>query len=208
MAGFPVDPESSKAIIASGNYVCTEEASTGNYSAPWFLMYVILQVFAIVSMLSEFGSVFYRPKNKKLHAAQARKIFFSSCRGSFYTARPLEPVVRGELLAAVLLRTVCAVRSSAAPTTRGISGPARPVLPARRTHRPRKSQPQPQPSRHDPSPEGIVGGIHVLRQYGKPEERRGVIQNDEDRPRRPHPPLLELFPGPAPARTAPITSSS
>ncbi|KAJ7699374.1 P-loop containing nucleoside triphosphate hydrolase protein [Mycena rosella] len=58
MAEFPVDPELSKAIIASENYLCTEEVLT------------------IVSMLSESGSVFYRPKDKKLHADQARKNFF------------------------------------------------------------------------------------------------------------------------------------
>ncbi|KAJ7730673.1 P-loop containing nucleoside triphosphate hydrolase protein [Mycena maculata] len=58
MAEFPVDPELSKAIISSEKYSCTEE------------------VLAIVSMLSESGSIFYRPKDKKLHADQARKNFF------------------------------------------------------------------------------------------------------------------------------------
>ncbi|KAJ7456965.1 P-loop containing nucleoside triphosphate hydrolase protein [Mycena latifolia] len=58
MAEFPVDPELSKAIIASEKYSCTEEVLT------------------IVSMLSESGSIFYRPKDKKLHADQARKNFF------------------------------------------------------------------------------------------------------------------------------------
>ncbi|KAJ7938429.1 P-loop containing nucleoside triphosphate hydrolase protein [Mycena leptocephala] len=58
MAEFPVDPELSKAIISSEKYSCTEEVLT------------------IVSMLSESGSIFYRPKDKKLHADQARKNFF------------------------------------------------------------------------------------------------------------------------------------
>ncbi|KAJ7042912.1 P-loop containing nucleoside triphosphate hydrolase protein [Mycena alexandri] len=58
MAEFPVDPELSKAIISSEKYSCTAEVLT------------------IVSMLSESGSTFSRPKDKKLHADQARKNFF------------------------------------------------------------------------------------------------------------------------------------
>ena len=57
MAEFPVDPMLSKAIIASENYSCTDEVLT------------------IISMLSESGSIFYRPKDKKLHADQARQNF-------------------------------------------------------------------------------------------------------------------------------------
>ncbi|CAK5284405.1 unnamed protein product, partial [Mycena citricolor] len=57
MAEFPVDPMLSKAIIASEQYVCTDEVLT------------------IISMLSESGSLFYRPKDKKLHADQARQNF-------------------------------------------------------------------------------------------------------------------------------------
>lgn len=48
MAEFPMDPALSKAILASEKYHCTEEVLT------------------IVSMLSESGSLFYRPKQKKL----------------------------------------------------------------------------------------------------------------------------------------------
>ncbi|KAF8192739.1 mRNA splicing factor RNA helicase [Mycena galopus ATCC 62051] len=58
MAEFPVEPELSKAIIASEEYGCTDEVLT------------------IVAMLSESGSLFYCPKDKKLHADQARKTFF------------------------------------------------------------------------------------------------------------------------------------
>ncbi|KAJ6504155.1 P-loop containing nucleoside triphosphate hydrolase protein [Mycena vitilis] len=58
MAEFPVDPELSRAIIASEKYMCTGEVLT------------------IVSMLTEAGSMFYRPKDKKIHADQARKNFF------------------------------------------------------------------------------------------------------------------------------------
>ncbi|KAF7291664.1 Pre-mRNA splicing factor [Mycena chlorophos] len=57
MAEFPVDPMLSKAIISSEQYVCTDEVLT------------------IISMLSESGSLFYRPKDKKLHADQARQNF-------------------------------------------------------------------------------------------------------------------------------------
>ncbi|KAL5524511.1 hypothetical protein ACEPAF_9651 [Sanghuangporus sanghuang] len=57
MAEFPVDPMLSKAIIASENYSCTDEVLT------------------IIAMLSESGSIFYRPKDKKLHADQARQNF-------------------------------------------------------------------------------------------------------------------------------------
>ncbi|THH11649.1 hypothetical protein EW145_g518 [Phellinidium pouzarii] len=57
MAEFPVDPMLSKAIIESENYSCTDEVLT------------------IIAMLSESGSIFYRPKDKKLHADQARQNF-------------------------------------------------------------------------------------------------------------------------------------
>jgi pre-mRNA-splicing factor ATP-dependent RNA helicase DHX16 len=57
MAEFPVDPMLSKAIIASEDYSCTDEILT------------------IVSMLSESSTLFYRPKDKKLHADQARQNF-------------------------------------------------------------------------------------------------------------------------------------
>ncbi|ETW81541.1 hypothetical protein HETIRDRAFT_383895 [Heterobasidion irregulare TC 32-1] len=60
MAEFPVDPMLSKSIIASENYSCTDEVLT------------------IISMLSESSSLFYRPKDKKLHADQARQNFVRS----------------------------------------------------------------------------------------------------------------------------------
>lgn len=60
MAEFPVDPMLSKAIIASEKYQCTDEVLT------------------IISMLSESSSLFYRPKDKKLHADQARQNFVRS----------------------------------------------------------------------------------------------------------------------------------
>lgn len=58
MAEFPVDPMISKAILASEQYHCTEEVLT------------------MVSMLAESGSLFFRPKDKKLHADRARQTFF------------------------------------------------------------------------------------------------------------------------------------
>ncbi|QRV92171.1 Helicase associated domain (HA2) [Ceratobasidium sp. AG-Ba] len=60
MAEFPVDPMLSKTIIASEEYACTDE------------------VLSIISMLSESSSLFYRPKDKKMHADKARQNFVKS----------------------------------------------------------------------------------------------------------------------------------
>ncbi|KAH9460012.1 hypothetical protein MJO29_003953 [Puccinia striiformis f. sp. tritici] len=57
MAEFPMDPMLSKAILESEKHQCTEE------------------VLSIVSMLSESSSLFYRPKDKKMHADRARLNF-------------------------------------------------------------------------------------------------------------------------------------
>jgi len=57
MAEFPVDPMLSKTIIASEEYACTDE------------------ILSIISMLSESSSLFYRPKDKKMHADKARQNF-------------------------------------------------------------------------------------------------------------------------------------
>lgn len=57
MAEFPMDPQLSKAILASEQYQCTEE------------------VLSIVSMLTESGALFFRPKDKKIHADTARAGF-------------------------------------------------------------------------------------------------------------------------------------
>ncbi|SJX65252.1 probable PRP2-RNA-dependent ATPase of DEAH box family [Sporisorium reilianum f. sp. reilianum] len=57
MAEFPVDPQLSKAILASETYRCTDE------------------VLSIVSMLSESSALFFRPKDKKMHADRARAAF-------------------------------------------------------------------------------------------------------------------------------------
>ncbi|KAH7984342.1 hypothetical protein HPB52_019567 [Rhipicephalus sanguineus] len=59
MAEFPVDPMMAKMLIASEKYRCSEEVLT------------------ISAMLSVNSSVFYRPKDKALHADTARKNFFS-----------------------------------------------------------------------------------------------------------------------------------
>ena len=58
MAEFPTDPMLSKTLIAAEKYQCTEE------------------VVSIIAMLSVGNSVFYRPKDKIVHADQARKNFF------------------------------------------------------------------------------------------------------------------------------------
>jgi pre-mRNA-splicing factor ATP-dependent RNA helicase DHX16 len=57
MAEFPLDPMMSKALIYSENYGCSTEVLT------------------IVSMLSIGSSVFYRPKDKAVHADNARMNF-------------------------------------------------------------------------------------------------------------------------------------
>ena len=59
MAEFPVDPMLSKMILASEKYKCTEEVLT------------------ITAMLSVNNSVFYRPKDKIIHADAARANFFN-----------------------------------------------------------------------------------------------------------------------------------
>ena len=58
MAEFPLDPFLSKTIIAAETYGCTEEIAS------------------IIAMLSVGNSIFYRPKDKAVHADQARKNFF------------------------------------------------------------------------------------------------------------------------------------
>ncbi|KAG8085451.1 hypothetical protein GUJ93_ZPchr0010g8750 [Zizania palustris] len=57
MAEFPLDPMLSKAIVASEMYGCSEEVIT------------------IASMLSAGNAVFYRPKDKQVHADAARRGF-------------------------------------------------------------------------------------------------------------------------------------
>uniref|UniRef100_A0A2R5LFA9 RNA helicase n=1 Tax=Ornithodoros turicata TaxID=34597 RepID=A0A2R5LFA9_9ACAR len=59
MAEFPVDPMMAKMILAAEKYRCSEEILT------------------IAAMLSVNSSVFYRPKDKIVHADTARKNFFS-----------------------------------------------------------------------------------------------------------------------------------
>ena len=58
MAEFPVDPMLAKMIIASEEYKCVD------------------QIITIVAMLTLGGSVFYRPKDKVLHADNAKLNFF------------------------------------------------------------------------------------------------------------------------------------
>ncbi|KAG8184558.1 hypothetical protein JTE90_007674 [Oedothorax gibbosus] len=59
MAEFPVDPMMSKMLLASEKYKCSEE------------------ILSIGAMLSVNNSIFYRPKDKMVHADTARKNFFS-----------------------------------------------------------------------------------------------------------------------------------
>uniref|UniRef100_A0ACD5TAK0 Uncharacterized protein n=1 Tax=Avena sativa TaxID=4498 RepID=A0ACD5TAK0_AVESA len=57
MAEFPLDPMLSKAIVASEKYKCSEEVIT------------------IAAMLSAGNAVFYRPKDKQVHADTAKQAF-------------------------------------------------------------------------------------------------------------------------------------
>lgn len=59
MAEFPLDPKMSKSIIDSEKYGCSEE------------------ILSIMSMLSVNGSIFFKPKDKVVHAEASRKSFFS-----------------------------------------------------------------------------------------------------------------------------------
>ena len=58
MAEFPVDPMLSKAILQSETYKCVD------------------QVITICAMVSTGNAVFFRPKEKAMHADNARKNFF------------------------------------------------------------------------------------------------------------------------------------
>lgn len=58
MAEFPLDPMMSKMLLASERYKCTEE------------------ILSVCAMLSVNSAVFYRPKEKLLHADTARQSFF------------------------------------------------------------------------------------------------------------------------------------
>ncbi|EED21791.1 mRNA splicing factor RNA helicase (Cdc28), putative [Talaromyces stipitatus ATCC 10500] len=57
MAEFPTDPMLAKSILAAAKYGCVEE------------------VLSIIAMLGEASALFYRPKDKKIHADSARARF-------------------------------------------------------------------------------------------------------------------------------------
>ena len=57
MAEFPTDPMQAKAILAADKHGCVEE------------------VLSIIAMLGEASALFYRPKDKKIHADSARNRF-------------------------------------------------------------------------------------------------------------------------------------
>jgi pre-mRNA-splicing factor ATP-dependent RNA helicase DHX16 len=63
MAEFPTDPMLAKAILAADKYGCVEE------------------VLSVIAMLGESSSLFYRPKDKKFHADQARARFTNKAGG-------------------------------------------------------------------------------------------------------------------------------
>jgi pre-mRNA-splicing factor ATP-dependent RNA helicase DHX16 len=63
MAEFPTDPMLAKSILAADKYGCVEE------------------VLSIIAMLGESSALFYRPKDKKIHADQARARFTNKAGG-------------------------------------------------------------------------------------------------------------------------------
>ena len=67
MAEFPTDPMLAKAILAADKYGCVEE------------------VLSIIAMLGESSSLFYRPKDKKFHADQARNRFTNKSGGDHFS---------------------------------------------------------------------------------------------------------------------------
>ncbi|TQS34935.1 hypothetical protein Golomagni_04662 [Golovinomyces magnicellulatus] len=67
MAEFPTDPMLAKAILAADKLSCVEE------------------VLSIVSMLSEASALFFRPKDKKIHADSARARFSVKEGGDHFT---------------------------------------------------------------------------------------------------------------------------
>ncbi|RKF54165.1 Pre-mRNA-splicing factor ATP-dependent RNA helicase-like protein cdc28 [Golovinomyces cichoracearum] len=67
MAEFPTDPMLAKAILAADKLGCVEE------------------VLSIVSMLSEASALFFRPKDKKIHADSARARFSVKEGGDHFT---------------------------------------------------------------------------------------------------------------------------
>ena len=58
MAEFPLDPMLSKCVVAAADFRCVEQMVT------------------IAAMLSVGNSIFYRPREKAMHADNARKNFF------------------------------------------------------------------------------------------------------------------------------------
>ena len=67
MAEFPTDPMLAKAILAADKYGCVEE------------------VLSIIAMLGEASALFYRPKDKKIHADSARARFTNKDGGDHLT---------------------------------------------------------------------------------------------------------------------------
>jgi pre-mRNA-splicing factor ATP-dependent RNA helicase DHX16 len=67
MAEFPTDPMLAKAILAADKYGCVEE------------------VLSIIAMLGEASALFYRPKDKKIHADSARARFTDKDGGDHMT---------------------------------------------------------------------------------------------------------------------------
>ena len=67
MSEFPIDPMTSRAILAADKYGCVEE------------------ILSIVSMLGEAAALFFRPADKKIHADSARARFTNAEGGDHFS---------------------------------------------------------------------------------------------------------------------------
>lgn len=103
MAEFPLDPMLAKTILASEKYGCSEEVcATPQRSCPppFFSKkktLFVFQVLTIVSMLSVNNAIFYRPKDKAIHADNAR-INFNKPQGDHLTLLNVYNQVRNSQL--------------------------------------------------------------------------------------------------------------
>ena len=196
MAEFPVDPMLSKAIIASENYSCTDEILT------------------IISMLSESGSIFYRPKDKKLHADQARQNFVRAggdhftllnvweqwadtgysqqfCYEQFLQFKSLSRArdIRDQL-AGLCERVEVVIQPN--PNSNDII-PIQKALTSGYFYNTVRIPPFSPPVSYLV----IINKLHLL---GSTTKKRRLIQDTQDEPNSPHPPFLQLIPTPTPSQ--------
>uniref|UniRef100_A0A8H7N3F5 RNA helicase n=1 Tax=Bionectria ochroleuca TaxID=29856 RepID=A0A8H7N3F5_BIOOC len=137
MAEFPTDPMLAKAVLAADKEGCVEE------------------VLSIVSMLSEASALFFRPKDKKIHADSARNRFTVKDGGDHITLLNIwNQWVDSDFSPSGPARTSCSSGPSPAPATSGTSSQssASASRSARRRAAPATCPPSSAPSRRASSP--------------------------------------------------------